>query len=530
MNFDALLLRLREMPWARQWRLLAGLALLISGTLGLAIWGFSPEYAPLFPTMSEKDGAAVMTALDQNGYAYKLSPNGMVMVERSKIYEARYKLAASGLPKSGAEETSAPPKFGASSSQEMAYQQKTKELELARTINGIAGISGARVHLALPHQTIFGKETTVPTASVVIDSGAGASRAQAAAIAHLVANATPGLRIADVSVIDGKGRLLTRDDKENNDTPEQRAYATTLRLDLQSRVERLLEPVVGKNGAKAEIDVDLEFGNEEAVTESWKPNVGETSIRSQQTAGSQQGGLLASGIPGSTTNSIPLSLPPLPGQTTTSPAASSSGSVQNVTNYELDRSVVKSIRKGVKIKKIRAAVLIDYKRTLGKDGKNVSLAVAPNDLAKIQALAQEAIGIDEDRGDSLQVLNMAFVENPVGTEDVSMPLWRDPYWIELSLVALKWIIITLGLLWLARQARTLLRDLGTFEGDLSLDASSGGPAGSASASNSVSSPSSQVSSAPSGPLDLNGVRQMAQNNPKAVAAVIKGWVEGEGNE
>lgn len=520
MDFETLLQRMKDMPWARQWRLLAGAALIAVGILALAIWGFSPEYAPLYPNLADKEGGAVMTALEQNGYAYKLNPSGSILVERSKIYEARYKLAAQGIPKTLSDESLSPPKFGASSGEELAYQQKTKELELARTINGISGVSGARVHLAVPRQTIFGKETTQPTASVVLDSTGGVSRSQAAAIAHLVANAVPGLKTTDVSIIDGKGRLLTREEENGSDTPEQRAYAKEMRDDLQARVERLLEPLVGKGGAKAEIDVSLEFGNEESVIESWKPNVGETSIRSQQSMDARQSGQAASGIPGSSTNTLPLALPPLPGQgQAPAPAlvarldSNGSGTTQNTTNYELDRSVVKSIKKGVKIRKIRAAVLVDYKRATAKDGKITSTALPSADIAKIQSLVQESIGIDDDRGDTLQVINMAFLEQKIA-EESSLPLWRDPYLVEIGVMALKWLLIIGGFLWLAKQARRVLGTLA--QPPIPVNAL---PAG---------DDEEPGSTAPA--LDMGALRQAAQNNPQAVASVIKGWVEGDGNE
>ena len=513
MDFQALLKRVKEMPWAGQWRLLAGLGLLMLGAMGLALWGLSPEYAPLYPSLQEKESGAVMAALEQAGYPYKLAPNGALLVERSKVYEARYKLAAQGLPKSGAEEAAAPPKFGASTAQEQAYQQKLKELELARTINGIGGVSGARVHLALPHQTIFGKETSSPTASVALDASS-VSRSQAAAIAHLVANAVPGLAVGDVSVVDDKGRLLTQDGQESGDTPEQRAYAKDIRADLQARVERLLEPLLGRGGAKAEIDVALDFSNEEAVTETWRPNAGEAAIRSQQAADSRQGTVSASGIPGSSTNTLPMALPlpPTPPQ-----ASSGSGSSQAVTNYELDRSVIKSARKGAKIRRIRAAVLVDYKHAL-KDGKAQNTPLSPQDLAKIQALVQESIGIDEERGDSIQVINMAFAEQAPAAEE-GLPMWRDPYMVEMGLTLAKWLAIALGLFWLGRQTRSTLVSLSSPEKPQESEASE-------------PSETEQDEDAPKPPVqvDFNALRQVAQGNPQAVASVIKGWVDGDGNE
>lgn len=524
MDFNALLNRLKSMPGQAQWRLLGGLALLLFGGIAFALWGLSPEYAPLYSSLQEKESGSVIAALEQNNYGYKLSANGTILIERGKVYEARYKLASLGIPKNSADESGTPPKFGASSSQEQAYQQKTKEVELSRSINSLAGVSGARVHLAIPHQSIFGKETTAPTASVVIDTQSGISKTQATAIAHLVANANPGMKSTDVSIIDGKGKLLTSDAQDSGDTPEQRAYVKEIRTDLQARVERLIEPLVGKDGAKAEIDVLLEFGNEEAVTESWKPNSGDAAIRSQQTTDNKNQLNSATGIPGSSSNTLPLNLPPLPGQNKTdAPSTGANANSNSVTNYELDRSVVKSIRKGVKIRKIRAAVLVDYKKITGKDGKVSTTPLPATDIAKITALVQESIGIDEDRGDSIQVINMQFTEaKPI--EEISTPIWKDPYYVEMGLMLAKWGAILFGLIWLGRTAQRLLGELSAPEkaDDNSESKSATNDAQGSNAGNTV------TTNTP--PFDINSVKQVAQGNPQAVASVIKGWVEGDGNE
>ena len=360
MNFEALTQRIGKTSWARHWRILAGLALFVAGAISLARLGLAPEFEPLYPALTEGDGSAVRVALDQGGYRYKLSPSGAVLVERSKIYEARHKLATLGLP-----------------------------------------------------------------------------RSQAAATSRLGANAAPGPPPADTSPIDGSRRPPIRAEADLSDAQEQRAHATALRQDLQARVERLLDPLVGRGGVKAEIDVEVELGNEESGRESWTPNQREASIRSQQTPGSPS-----------------ASSPPA------TPSGSANSSLGSVTNYELDRFVVKSTRKVVKIKRIRAAVLIDYKRTPDRDGKLAAAALSTTDLAKIQTLIQEAIGIDEERGDSMQMTNMAFVDPAPGNTGTDLTPRPPPYWFEPELAIWKWLAALTGALTLAWGAVNLRRDRG----------------------------------------------------------------------
>lgn len=526
MDFSKLLEKLQSTPWGQQWRLLSGVGLLGAGLLALAAWLFSPDYVTLFPTLPEKEAGSVLAALEQNGISHKIGANGSIQVEKTKLYDTRYKLASLGIPKNSGDEPAQPdpPKFGATSAQESAYQQKVKELELARSISSIAGIGNARVHLAIPKSTIFGKTSGEPTASVVLENSRGLSRSQAQAIARLVAGSVPGLPSEKVSIIDSQGKLLGDESFDPTSTPEQKSFLAEARLDYQTRIERLLAPIVGQDGARAEVDVEADFGNEEAVTETWRPNSGEAAIRSQRLDESHQNGPVNGGIPGSASNFPPTSLPPLPvppggalaqgGQPATAARASDTpqnGKLESIVNYELDRSVVKSIRKGAKIRKIKAAVLLNSKKTVDKDGNAAVVPFTADELAQMQSLVKEAIGFNEDRGDSVQLINMPFISQPA--TEVGLPIWRDPFWVDSALVVGKWILaLALGLV-LIRQAKALLAGY-------SSEPEAPPPAAPAAAGSEPAAPS----------MDINSVKQIAQNNPQAVAAVIKGWVEGEGHE
>ena len=162
----------------------------------------------------------------------------------------------------------------------------------------------------------------------------------------------------------------------------------------------------------------------------------------------------------------------------------------------------------------RASTVSDVAVAMGREPSNVSRTLSRMaDIAKIQSLVQESIGIDDDRGDTLQVINMAFLEQKIA-EESSLPLWRDPYLVEIGVMALKWLLIIGGFLWLAKQARRVLGTLA--QPPIPVNAL---PAG---------DDEEPGSTAPA--LDMGALRQAAQNNPQAVDSVIKGWVEGDGNE
>lgn len=527
MNPKELFDRLLALPWANQWRLLAGTGFLVAGLAALALWAFSPDYAPLYPSLPEREAGGVITALEQAGYTVQLAPTGAVMVERSKIHEARYKLAAQGLPKSTAGEAAVveAPKFGASSLQEGAWRQRTLEMELSKSISTISGISSARVHLALPRQTVFGKETTAASASVVVEVGAsGLSKNQAGAIAHLVASSIPGMEAGKVSIVDEKGRLLTGSESNQNSSPEQRQQIEELRQNYQQRIQRLLEPISGKDGSRAEVDVDLEFGDEEIMTETWRPNVGEAAVRSQKIEEQKSGAGGPSGVPGSATNFPPVSLPPLPGSPASpakagapAPAIESSGRRDSVVNYELDRSVVKSIKRGVKIKKVKAAVLLNHKKSVGKDGKPSQVAFTPDEIIQMQSLVKEAIGYQEDRGDSVELINMPFVVE--AAEDSSFPWWKNPAIVDPGLQLAKWLGIFLFAVYALRQIRSLLSSAMPKPPEPEEPVESALASGLPGAD--PAEPVSQTAQT------LEQIKATAQSNPQAVAGVIKDWVGGE---
>lgn len=544
MDFKQWIDKIQQLPWAKQWRLLASICFIIIGFASLGFWAYQPDYSPLFSNLAEKESGAVISALEQSGVPYKLSANGTILIDRSKIYEVKYRLASQGIPKHQNQEASIePPQFGSTSQQDLAYQQKLKEKELAFSIMSIAGIGSARVHLALPKQTIFGKETTSPSASVVIDPQYPLSRAQSSAIAKLVSGSIPGMTPDKVSIIDSSGRLLEAQSDLSASTPEQKQMISEIRADYTNRIQRLLESIVGPGSVRAEVDVDMEFGNQESVVETWKPNSGDAAIRSAKISEKRNGVLSSGGIPGSPTNFPPSKLPPLPG-TPSNPSTlaaaqpssktDSNGQLESVINYEVDRSVVKSTNQIHRIKKINAAVLIDLKKTKGKDGVITTSAFTPEELSQFQSLVRETIGFTPDRGDSVQVLSMPFALNEPVKETLS-PL-DNPYYINLLPMVLKiFIAFILGLL-LLKQLQKLIITLKEDpapppEVKPDQDSKSDSPSEStAQSQNIISDTQGQTQHGTSQKMDLNAIKQLAQSNPQAVAALINDWVDGDADE
>ncbi len=195
--------------------LLALLVMLpIAALVGAYLWLNQPPYRTLFPRLSDQSGGEVMAALDQLDIAYRLSDNdGTLQVPANQLYSARYKLAARGLPKPDTQayaRTESAPSFGLSQFQEQLRYQHALEAELVRSIETLAAVASARVHLALPKVSPFLRDPPPVTAAVLVQLKLQHSLTseQVSAIQHMVAASVPRLKPADVSVIDPQGQLL----------------------------------------------------------------------------------------------------------------------------------------------------------------------------------------------------------------------------------------------------------------------------------------------------------------------------------
>ena len=208
---------LRDNPLVRQLAVMVGIAASVALGVAVVLWSQSPNYAPLYGSLADQDAMEVMTALQQAGVDYKVDQaTGMVLVPNGKLQELRMQLAAQGLPHSdglGFEMLQQETGFGTSQLVERARYHHALEGELARTIASIASVKTARVHLALPKQSVFVRKRKQPSASVTLGLYAGRvlESAQVESIIHLVASSVPDLEPGRVTVVDHKGRLLSEE-------------------------------------------------------------------------------------------------------------------------------------------------------------------------------------------------------------------------------------------------------------------------------------------------------------------------------
>jgi len=447
---------LSRQPVTRQLGLLLGLAASIALSMGLVQWAMAPDFTPLYGELSPSATTDIIRSLESSGVPYKLhGSTGLVSVPTDKVHEARLKLASEGLPQSSGSSAGfdilyRDQEIGVSSFMEKARYDRALEQELSRSIASLDSVRSARVHLALPKQSAFVRKKSKPAASVLLSlyPARALAERQLAGIIHLVASSVPGLEAENVSVVDNMGKLLSSQNS-NDDfayTKEQFRFTQQLENSYTRRITEILTPILGIGSVNAQVVADVDYTIVEKTSETYAP---ETTIRSEQleeelTSGRQT----SAGVPGTLANQPPV-------ETTVSdePGAEKEkskterSSKREVRNYELDKTISHIREVPGTLKKLSVAVVVDYIEKENDQGELERAPLSETRMAEITLLVKEAVGFNEERGDSLNVLNASFVAPP---EMEPMPeaslmeqawVWRAAK-IGVSAIAIILVILT----------------------------------------------------------------------------------------
>jgi len=546
--------RLAGLEQGQRLRLAIGIVLFVAiGIVGL-VMGRQAEWRVLYSNLADKDGGAVVAQLGTMNIPYKHSEGGgAILVPADRVHDVRLKLAALGLPKGSVNgfEMMESNRFGMTQFQERLTFQRGLEGELTRSIQALSSVQNARVHLALPNQNGFFREQQKPTASVLLSLHPGRTldRAQLAGIIHLVASSVPEMNPSAVSVLDDTGKLLSTPADGSGGVlgadAEQLKYIRQVEQQYSQRILDILEPIVGRSNVKAQVTAELDFSQTESTTESHKPNqsADSSAIRSQQLVESTNAASTTppSGVPGATTNQPPgAAAAPINGAAQTlgaggQTAVASGGKRESIINYEVDKTI--RVVKGASglVKRINAAVVINNNVTVNDKGKTVSTPLTDAQIEKMTALVRETVGFNKDRGDSVNLLNAAFVDEKVTVVDV--PIYRQPEVVDLAR-SFAWPLGTLlfGLLVLMGVIRPAIKAMGTapvataalssnvqmnqldaLESDTPERPQLSGPGTASDVATQVTASEKQ----------LEDARQLTRDNPAAVANIIKTWMNGE---
>ncbi len=537
-NLGAPLEGLSRLPIVRQLGLMIGLAASIAIGVAVVLWSQEPTYRVLYGGLSDKDSAAVVQALQQHHIDYKIDEaTGGLMVPAGQVHDARLALASEGLPKGtgmGFEILDQEQRFGTSQFMENARYQRALEGELARTIMSINTVRSARVHLALPHDSVFVRERKRRRASVLVDlyPGRVLETGQVAAIVHLVASSIPNLEPADVTVVDQGGHLLTAADSNGAMalSGEQFDYARRVENTYVHRIENILAPIVGPAGVRAQVSAQLDFTSGEQTQESYDPQ--HSAIRSEQRSEEQTRTGEVGGVPGSLSNEPPGQAKLAGGAAAATPtggaartAAAEEGPLRkrsrSTVNYELDRTISHTRRQPGAVRRLSVAVVVDDKPGTDKGGKPTRLPRSPAELARITALVKQAVGFSADRGDSVEVLSASFLAPEVATPLPEPPLWKRPWVWDLGKQVLGGLVVLFILLGVLRP---IMRALAVKP--VRMQPAGGAPDALAEDQLSLGGgePQRRLPSPGSYDNDLAFARNLVGEDSKRAAQVVKNWV------
>lgn len=518
-----------------QQKISAMLVIAIAVALGAGawLWGTTPDYRVLHANLGERDGGAVIASLQQMNVPYKFV-DGTLMVPAAQVHEARMRLAGQGLPRGGLAgfELMENQKLGASQFLEQVNYQRALEGELARSIQSVAAVQAARVHLALTKPSAFLREQPKASASVLLNLQPGHTleRMQVAAIAHLVSNSVPGLPAKNVTIVDQSGTLLSGEAEAGSKMAldaSQLKYRHDLEQSYAQRIEALLLPVVGPGNVRAQVAAEIDFTETEQADEIYKPNqkTEAAAVRSQQVSENGANGAQAAGVPGALTNqpAAPATAPitaPANAAAGTAVAGAAAAAVRrdSTINYEVDRSIRHTRQAMGRIKKLSVAVVVNHNQVTDAKGKVTARPLSAAQKKQLTELVNGAIGFNAERGDTVSVVNSPFKKTEVAAIP-EVPAWKQPQNIELAKETGKHLLIgALALYLLLGIVRPMLRNLTKAPPMVMPELL----------------PADNGSAMPGG-VQPGGVRydqvlqnakQIAKQDPKVVANVVKSWVGG----
>jgi flagellar M-ring protein FliF len=416
-----------------------------------------PSVVALYSGLDSGDSAKIAAKLETMGIYYELRSGGaQIMVPRDKVLSVRLGMAEDGLPSGraniGYEIFDKSDTMGTSSFVNNVNLIRALEGELGRTISAFEHIDSARVHLVMPKQDLFSKTKAEPTASVILKMRGNQplEPSQIVAISHLVATAVPDLSTKRITIVDTQGRPFKKGGSEGDDSgiiaSTNEEFRVQYEVRIKNTIEDLLSRSVGVGQVEAQVSADVDFDREIIDSEKFDPD-GRVA-RSIQTT--EEKGSANEGMPGgnvSAENNVPG------GEAEKSAAASASKTerVDEITNYEVSKTVTKQVKETGTIKRLSIAVLVDGTYTVDEATEvRTYVPRADEELKKIETLVKSAVGFDEKRGDVIQVLSMQFSNEVQGVVKEKKFAWltRDLGSIIQTLVI--GIVITLVMLLIVR--------------------------------------------------------------------------------
>jgi flagellar M-ring protein FliF len=438
-NIHPVVAGFNKLSIVRQAAMLGGFALAIALTIAIFIWSKEPNFKPLINRMQDYNAQEIIEVLQREGIDFEIDPASQIlMVRADELHDARLKLASASLIDDktvGLELLDSESNLGTSHFIETARYRRGLEGELARTIASVQAIRNARVHLAIPKQSVFVRDHRKPRASVFLELYAGAAlhKDQVEAIVNLVSSSISEMDKGAVSVVDQKGNLLSKIESDSQGllATKQLQYTERVEDSISSRVNSILKPVLGVENYKAEVSADIDFTVVEQSEETFNPDL--IAVRSEQLINEQKTSGADGGIPGALTNQPPgaANAPEQIDPATGLPFTPMDKRSETTRNYEVDRTLSYKQQQVGRIRRVTVAVVINDKEALNAEtGEMQFVPWAEGDLDRLEILVKDAVGFNAARGDSVNVINSPFM----GKNEVSLgtpEFWTQPWFWEI---------------------------------------------------------------------------------------------------
>lgn len=422
-----------------------------------------PTMEAVYVGLEQEDLSQISLALAETGIRFQMGPEGSsVFVPVGMVGRARAILAERGLPdsaNSGYELFDNVGSLGLTSFMQEVTRVRALEGEISRTIQAINGISAARVHIVMPDRGNFRRGEQEPSASVMVRTSGSSGQRTAEAVRHLVAASVPGLGIDNVTVLDSMGQLLASgDDMSNSAMNRSLTVVQMVEREIESNINKALSPFLGVDNFRSSVKADLNTDSQQIMETVYDPDSRvERSVRI--TREEEESNRTEGDEPATVEQNLPQADPETAGAGQSSTESLERREEQ--TNYEINSKTIETVKNSYDIEALSIAVVINRGRLEAMLGENATEEQVETQLASMEKIVSSAAGIDAERGDTLSLTAMSFLDTQLLEEGVGAQSWGETLSRHMGSMinAAAFITVALLVVWLG--LRPLARSVGT---------------------------------------------------------------------
>lgn len=517
------------------------------GAVTMALVGFfafvimrvsTPTMGVLYSDLPVEDAGAIVRDLDSKNVRYELNDDGRtILVPKSDVAKLRMDFAGKGMPTGGSigyEIFDKGDAFSSTSFVQNVNHLRALEGELSRTIRSLAKVRSARVHLVIPERRLFERDRDPPRASIALRVSGELDQGQVRAVRHLVASAVEGLKPERVSIVDERGRLLAdgaSGEIEASVGSDERQTAFERRL--RGEVEEIVASVVGQGRTRVQVSAEMDQNRIQQTSESFDPD--SRVVRSTQSRNENQATVESGGGQIGVGNELPNAQQ---NNQQTNQREQSQKS-EEIVNYEISKTTRTEVIEGGRVKRLSVAVLVDGNYQKSGNGEPAYQPRPQEELDRIAALVRSAIGFDAKRGDTVEVVNLKFAEQPqvdLGQEPGLMASLLTPTKEDVMRGVELLVLFLLTMMVLLVVVRPLVKSiLGTPKMQAKMAAITGAPMAAGAAAGGgdpMAIPDSTTErmiefAKNNGELQarsLERIGQLVNDNPNATVSVLRQWI------